>query len=264
MTSAQTSRYSKFIRPISIVFDLLIIAVLGIYFFEDLILKDNAFLGYLLISWTVIAFLIKFYEVFRFTTPVEIIAKIVKQCSLFSLLIIAYFPFTQEDIFNENAVLLYILFCTILVTIFKFLLFYYLKKYRIITGSNYRNVVIIGHTEESIRLKELFEERNDYGYRFLGYFSNKSKSPEISGNLEDLKTYVLDNKVDEIFSSLEEMTNDQTINMVEFADTNKINIKFIPGSKEIFSKKFKSKLFRNVPGINDAKNNFARTFNKNS
>ena len=127
MTSAQTSRYSKFIRPISIVFDLLIIAVLGIYFFEDLILKDNAFIGYLLISWTVIAFLIKFYEVFRFTTPVEIIAKIVKQCSLFSLLIIAYFPFTQEDIFNENAVLLYILFCTILVTIFKFLLFYYLN-----------------------------------------------------------------------------------------------------------------------------------------
>jgi putative colanic acid biosynthesis UDP-glucose lipid carrier transferase len=239
MTSAQTSRYSKFIRPISIVFDLLIIAVLGIYFFEDLILKDNAFLGYLLISWTVIAFLIKFYEVFRFTTPVEIIAKIVKQCSLFSLLIIAYFPFTKEDIFNKNAVLLYILFCTTLVTIFKFLMFYYLKKYRIITGSNYRNIVIIGHTEESIRLKELFEERNDYGYRFLGYFSNKSKSPEISGNLEDLKTYVLDNKVDEIFSSLEEMTNDQTINMVEFADTNKINIKFIPGSKEIFSKNLK-------------------------
>ena len=41
------------------------------------------------------------------------------------------------------------------------MLFYYLKKYRIITGSNYRNVVIIGHTEESVRLKELFEERND-------------------------------------------------------------------------------------------------------
>ena len=46
-------------------------------------------------------------------------------------------------------------------------------------------------------------------------------------NLEDLKTYILNNKVDEIFSSLEEMTNDQTISMVEFADTNKINIKFI-------------------------------------
>jgi putative colanic acid biosynthesis UDP-glucose lipid carrier transferase len=239
MTAAQSSRYSKYIRPISIVFDLLVIAVLGIYFFEGLVLKFNSYIGYLLISWSVIAFLIKFYEVFRFTTPVEIITKIVKQCSLFSLLIIAYYPFTQEVVFSEKAVLLYVLFCTTLVTIFKFLLFYYLKKYRIITGSNFRNVVIIGHTEESVRLKELFEERNDYGYRFLGYFSNKSKSSEISGNLEDLKTFVLNNKVDEIFSSLDEMTNDQTINMVEFADINKINIKFIPGSKEIFSKNLK-------------------------
>ena len=249
MTAAQSSRYSKYIRPISIVFDLLVIAVLGIYFFEGLVSKFNAYIAYLLISWSVIAFLIKFYDVYRFTTPVEIITKILKQCSLFSLLIIAYYPFTQEVVFNEKAVLLYVLFFTILITIFKFLLFYYLKKYRIITGSNYRNVVIIGHTEESVRLKELFEDRIDYGYRFLGYYSNKSKSPEISGNLEDLKTYILNNKVDEIFSSLEEMTNDQTINMVEFADTNKINIKFIPGSKEIFSKNLKSLLFRSKEDV---------------
>lgn len=239
MTAAQSNRYSKYIRPISIVFDLFVVAILGIYFFYGLILKFNYYIGYLLISWALIAFLIKFYEVFRFTTPVEIITKILKQCLLFSLLIIAYYPFSQEVTFSAKAVLLYVVVCTILVTFFKFLLFYYLKKYRIITGSNYRNVVIIGHTQESVRLKELFEERNDYGYRFLGYFSNKSKSPEVSGNLDDLKAYLLTNKVDEIFSSLEEMTNDQTISMVEFADTNKINIKFIPGSKEIFSKNLK-------------------------
>ena len=227
MTSAQSSRYSKYIRPISTIFDLLVIAVLGIYFFEGLVVKLNNHIGYLLFSWAVIAFLIKFYEVFRFTTPVEIITKILKQCSLFSLLIIAYYPFMQEVVFNENAVLFFLIFSTSLITIFKFLLFYYLKKYRIITGSNYRNVVIIGHTEESARLKKLFEDRMDFGYRFLGYFSNKSKSPEVSGNLEDLKTFVLNNKVDEIYSSLEEMTNDQTVNMVEFADSNKINIKFI-------------------------------------
>jgi putative colanic acid biosynthesis UDP-glucose lipid carrier transferase len=239
MTAAQSSRYSKYIRPISILFDLLVIATLGIYFFEGIALKFNSFIGYLLISWAVIAFLTKFYEVFRFTTPVEITTKILKQCSLFTLLIIAYYPFSQEVTFSAKVVLLYVIICTTLVTIFKFLLFYNLKKYRIITGSNYRNVVIIGHTEESVRLKELFEERNDYGYRFLGYFSNKSKSLEVSGNLDDLKEFVRNNKVDEIFSSLEEMTNDQTINMVEFADTNNINIKFIPGSKEIFSKNLK-------------------------
>ena len=65
-----------------------------------------------------------------------------------------------------------------------YLLFYYLKKYRIVTGSNYRNAVIIGYTPESIRLKELFEKRNDYGYRFLGYFSDKKTNAQIKGKLE--------------------------------------------------------------------------------
>ena len=72
MTAAQSSRYSKYIRPISIVFDLLVIAILGIYFFEGLVSKLNTYILYLLITWSAIAFLINFYEVFRFTTPVEI------------------------------------------------------------------------------------------------------------------------------------------------------------------------------------------------
>jgi putative colanic acid biosynthesis UDP-glucose lipid carrier transferase len=69
----------------------------------------------------------------------------------------------------------------------KYLLFYYLKKYRIVTGSNFRNAVIIGYTPEAIRLKELFETRNDYGYRFLGFFSDKKSNPNISGKLDDLQ-----------------------------------------------------------------------------
>lgn len=41
--------------------------------------------------------------------------------------------------------------------IFKFALFFYLKEYRIMTGNNYRNAVIIGFTPEAVRLKDLFE-----------------------------------------------------------------------------------------------------------
>ena len=72
------------------------------------------------------------------------------------------------------------------------MLFFYLKKYRIISGNNFRNIVIIGYTEEAIRLKQLFETRNDYGYRFLGYFSNKKVNKNIIGKIEDLKDFVLE------------------------------------------------------------------------
>ena len=247
MTSAQSGRYSKYIRPISIISDLLVISLLAIFLFKGLNLNYSIYIGYLLISWGTIAFFIKFYDIFRFTSPVEILTKIVKQGILFSLLIIAFFPFSKEVIFSENALLRYIIFSFILITISKSILFYYLKKYRIITGSNYRNIVIIGFTTESIRLKELFEERNDYGYRFLGYFSNKKKKAEILGDLDYLKTFVIENKVDEIYCALDEMTNEQLADIVEFSDANEIEIKFIPGLKEIFSKKLKINYYEVFP-----------------
>ena len=247
MTSAQSGRYSKYIRPISIISDLLVISLLAIFLFKGLNLNYSIYIGYLLISWGTIAFFIKFYDIFRFTSPVEILTKIVKQSALFSLLIIAFYPFSKEVIFSENALLRYIIFSFILITISKFILFYYLKKYRIITGSNYRNIVIIGFTTESIRLKELFEERNDYGYRFLGYFSNKKKKAEILGDLDYLKTFVIENKVDEIYCALDEMTNEQLADIVEFSDGNKIVVKFIPGTKEIFSKKLKINYYEMFP-----------------
>jgi putative colanic acid biosynthesis UDP-glucose lipid carrier transferase len=247
MTAAQSGRYSKYIRPISIVSDLLVISLLALFCFNGLNLNYSIYIGYLLISWGTIAFFIKFYDVFRFTPPVEILTKIVKQGILFSLLIIAFFPFSKEVIFSENALLRFMGLSFILITTSKFLLFYYLKKYRIITGSNYRNVVIIGFTTESIRLKELFEERNDYGYRFLGYFSNKKKKAEILGDIDYLKTFVIDNQVNEIYCTLDEMTNDQLADIVRFSDENKIEIKFIPGAKEIFSKNLKINYYEMFP-----------------
>jgi len=247
MTAAQSGRYSKYIRPISIVSDLLVISLLALFCFNGLNLNYSIYIGYLLISWGTIAFFIKFYDVFRFTPPVEILTKIVKQGILFSLLIIAFFPFSKEVIFSENALLRFVGLSFILITTSKFLLFYYLKKYRIITGSNYRNVVIIGFTTESIRLKELFEERNDYGYRFLGYFSNKKKKAEILGDIDYLKTFVIDNQVNEIYCTLDEMTNDQLADIVRFSDENKIEIKFIPGAKEIFSKNLKINYYEMFP-----------------
>ncbi len=247
MTAAQSGRYSKYIRPISIVSDLLVISMLALFCFNGLNLNYSTYIGYLLISWGTIAFFIKFYDVFRFTPPVEILTKIIKQGILFSLLIIAFFPFSKEVIFSENALLRFMVLSFILIATSKFLLFYYLKKYRIITGSNYRNVVIIGFTTESIRLKELFEERNDYGYRFLGYFSNKKKKAEILGDIDYLKTFVIDNQVNEIYCTLDEMTNDQLADIVRFSDENKIEIKFIPGAKEIFSKNLKINYYEMFP-----------------
>jgi putative colanic acid biosynthesis UDP-glucose lipid carrier transferase len=107
--------------------------------------------------------------------------------------------------------------------------------------------VIIGYTPEAIKLKEVFENRNDFGYRFLGYFSDKKTNAAITGKLDQLKAFVLANKVDEIYCSLNEITNDQLKDLVEFADDYRKTIKFIPDSKEIFSKNLKIDYYEFFP-----------------
>ncbi len=240
-------RYSKYIRPISISFDLLVITFLSLYFFRDLGLNNPLYTVYQLIAWGFVAFFSKFYEVYRFTTPVEIITKLVKQGILFLLVVIAFFPFDKTALFSGRAIAIFMSCSFILISGFKYILFYYLRKYRLVTGSNYRNAVIIGYTPEAIKLKELFETRNDFGYRFLGYFSDKKSNANITGKVDQIKDFVLVNKVDEIYCSLNEISNEQLKDLVEFTDEYRKTIKFIPDSKAIFSKNLKIDYYEFFP-----------------
>lgn len=247
MVAQQTGRYSKYIRPISILFDLVVVTSLSLFFFRDLKLNTLYYLLYQTFTWFLIAIIVKYYEVFRFTTPVEIISKLVKQFSLFLLFVIAFFPFAKTAIFSGRAIAIFITLSVVIILSFKYFLFFYLKKYRIATGSNFRNAVIIGYTPEAIRLKEVFENRKDYGYRFYGYFSDKKQNPEILGKIEELKKFTIDNKIDEIYCSLNEISNEKLKELVEFADDNRKVIKFIPDTKEIFSKNLKVDYYELFP-----------------
>lgn len=247
MVTPHKGRYSKFIRPISIFLDLLVITLLALYFFEELNIDFALFIAYQSISWIIIAFFVGFYEVYRFTTPVEILSKILKQSIVFLLMVIAYFPFAKESIFSGKAVALFMSLSFVLIVFIKYLLFYYLKKYRIVTGSNFRNAIIIGYSQEAINLKNLFEKRNDYGYRFFGFFSDKKSNENIKGKIASIKDFVLNNKIDEIYCSLNEINNEQLKDLVDFADEYNKTIKFIPDSKQIFSKNLKIDYYEMFP-----------------
>lgn len=238
MVLSGRGRYSKYIRPISIFSDIVIITVLAVFFFRELNVNLYLYGVYQVAGWAVIAYFSGFYEVYRYTPPVSIFSKLIKQAVLFLLVVIAFFPFAKQTIFSGTAIAYFVSVSFALITICKFLLFYYLKKYRLVTGSNFRNAVIIGYNTEALRLKELFETRMDYGYRFHGFFSDK-KNPNVSGNLEELKQYVLEHNIDDIYCSLSEITNQKLKDLVEFADANSKIIKFIPDTKDILSKNLK-------------------------
>lgn len=247
MVAQQTGRYSKYIRPISITLDLLVITILSLFFFRELNLNMVYYVVYQSFAWIFIAFIVRFYDVYRFTTPVEIISKLIRQAALFLLVVIAFFPFAKTVIFSGKAIAIFMSFSFAIIIFFKYFLFFYLKKYRITTKNNFRNAIIIGYTPEAIRLKEVFESRQDYGYRFQGYFSDKKQNAEIKGKVEDLKKFVIEMKIDEIYCSLNEISNEKLKDLVEFADDNNKAIKFIPDSKEIFSKNLKIDYYELFP-----------------
>ena len=240
-------RYSKYIRPISILLDICVITFFAAYFLKNLNLNCLHFLIYQAIVWIIIAFIIRFYEVFRFTQPVEVIGKLIKQFAVFALVIIAYFPFRRTAVFSPRALGTSLLLSFLLIIIFKYLFFYYLKKYRLVTKNNFRNAIIIGYSQEAIKLREVFESRKDFGYRFKGYFSDKIDNENIVGTVKQVKDFVLENKIDEIYCSLNEISDRKLKDLVDFADENKLTIKFIPDTKEIFSKNLKIDYYELFP-----------------
>ena len=247
MVARQKGRYSKYIRPINILFDLIVITILSLFFFQELKLNFSYYIVYQSFTWILIAIIVKYYEVFRFTTPVEIITKLVKQFSIFLLVVIAFFPFVKTAIFSGKAIAIFMTISFAIIVAFKYFMFFYLKKYRILTKNNFRNAVIIGYTPEAIRLKEVFDNRQDYGYRFQGYFSDKKQNPEVLGKIEDLKNFVIENRTDEIYCSLNEISNEKLKDLVDFADENGKTIKFIPDTKEIYSKNLKIDYYELFP-----------------
>ena len=209
MVAQQTGRYSKYIRPISVSLDVLVITILSLFFFRELNLNMVSYLLYQSFAWFFIAFIVRFYDVYRFTTPVEIISKLIRQAALFLLVVIAFFPFVKTAIFSGKAIAIFMSCSFFIIILFKYFLFYYLKRYRIITQNNFRSAIIIGYTPEAIRLKEVFESRKDYGYRFEGYFSDKKQNAEVKGKVEDLKQFVLEKNIDKIYCSLNEFSNEK-------------------------------------------------------
>jgi putative colanic acid biosynthesis UDP-glucose lipid carrier transferase len=124
MKASRIGRYSKYIRLISAAMDLLIISIMVDLFLEYVVSDAFNFFIYIVTGWTIVSFFNQFYNVYRFTTVIEIISKIIKQGVLFLLVVIAFFPFAKETVFSGNSIAVFIISIIFLISISKFFLFF--------------------------------------------------------------------------------------------------------------------------------------------
>lgn len=247
MVAATRQGYSRYLRLTNIVFDVLVLNLVFPPLFSGLSVNSLHFSLYITVCWAAIAYFSGFYEVYRYTPITQVLSKLIRQGLLFGLVAIAYFPFSKHTVFDKEAILLYIGIVVAAVGIFKVLKFYYLKKYRLSTGSNYRKAIIIGHSESAIRLKDFFEGNPEYGYRFEGFFSKHKNHSDVIGGLADVRPFTEQNNIDEIYCSLNELTGSELKDLVAFADSKKKTIKFIPDTKDIFSKNLRIDYYEMFP-----------------
>tara|TARA_R110002033_G_scaffold44852_1_gene87965 strand:- start:318 stop:1673 length:1356 start_codon:yes stop_codon:yes gene_type:complete len=253
-------RYSGYLRPISYIIDLAIINGIAVLYLLNG--KDPVIFSVIIsIGWILISVYSKFYEVYRYTRPINILSLIVKQFILFLLTTFAFSGLYHELDIYPRPIVKYALLCFLFITILKFAVYYLLQKYRTSLGGNYRTTVIFGLNKKTIALNKFFNKNPEYGYSHKKTFNFRNKEY----TLKDCFQYVLDENIDEIYCSISELTNAQIADTVDFADNNLKILKFIPDSKEIYAKKLQYEYYdyipvltlRNIP-LEDSVNTFIK------
>ncbi|MCO4820748.1 MAG: undecaprenyl-phosphate glucose phosphotransferase [Flavobacteriaceae bacterium] len=235
-------RYSSYIKPLFAIIDLIII-VASLFFFNTNVIDNYVFASYIGLSWIIIAMSNHFYEIQRHTRIVQIITLLLKQFILLSIVLYAFIGFFKQPNVSRLTLGGYLFFIFLVVSIFKFTSYILLKKYRAILGGNRRNVVVIGSNNRTKNLITIFNTRSDFGYIFKAKFNVKS------GNfsLDNCFDFIRENNIDEIYFSAKELTNKQINRLIDFADNNLRELKFIPDDKDIFSKKLKYEYYDYIP-----------------
>ncbi len=240
----KTGRYSGYIRPFTYLLDLILINL-----FAYLLLSDDFhsfyFASLISISWIIIAINIGFYEVYRFTKVVSILEKVIKQFTLFTLICFAFSGFYIQN-YNSKSILKYAIVTIILILILKLFVYYFLRKFRTIFGGNFRKVVIVGSDKNVSQLVDFFNENPDYGYKLIEVFNLEG---DKKSKIEDSLTFVLDHKIDEIYCSLSDLTNNQIKSFIDFSDNNLKILKFLPDDKEFFARNMKLDYYGYIPII---------------
>ena len=235
-------RYSVFIKPLFVLVDLVLLNV-TLTFFETNITNTYFFGFYISTLWILFSIRNRFYEVQRHTKIIQIVPLLFKQIVVFAFALYAFIGFFKQPNISRWALANYFLLVSLLILIFKFFTYFLLKKYRSILRGNTRTVIVIGENFKTRQLIDTFNNRSDFGYRFKAQFS--VEDPDFS--LKKCFDYVVENNIDEIYFSVAELSNSQINQLVDFADNNLRELKFIPDNKDVFSKKLKYEYYEYTP-----------------
>lgn len=226
----QRIRYSRYLKSIIVLLDLLVIASIFIFFFlsrnQDLKYNpetwyQNAFsLALLFLFWMLLSGRTKIYNIPRNLTYTLFLERLLVHflIFIFGLLLIgkvSYNVFFNSDIYWLSFYLFFFIFLA------KSLIFFGIKYFRSL-GINHRNIMFLNENSATEVLKNILKSRKDYGYKIFEY-----KNPEI--NAAELIEFWKTNGIHTLFIPIENAYSERTEKEIfRLAEANKVHISLIP------------------------------------
>lgn len=226
----QRIRYSRYLKSIIILLDLLVIASVFIFFF----LSRNADLKYnqetwyqnlfslvlLFLFWMLLSGRTRIYNIPRNLTYTLFLERLLIHFLLFILGVlligkVSYNVFFNSDIYWLSFYLFFFIFLA------KSLIFFGIKYFRSL-GINHRNIMFLHENSSTEVLKNILKERKDYGYKIFEYNRSEIKADEL---IEFWKI----NGIHTLFIPTETSYNEsQEKEIFRLAEANKVHISLIP------------------------------------
>ncbi len=163
-------------------------------------------------------------------------------------MVYAFEGFFRSINIEVSVTLNYLIYTFLAISFVKLLSYYILKSIRVYLKGNLRNIIVIGDGESVNALKKIFREKKELGYNIKAVFSN-TQDENNSGDIEDSFTYLAKNNdnIDEIYCSIADLSEKELNEYVRYANINHCNIKFIPNTKKLINKRYKTDYYNYIP-----------------
>jgi putative colanic acid biosynthesis UDP-glucose lipid carrier transferase len=226
----QRIRYSRYLKTLIILLDLLVIAgVFILYFFnknpdlvhDEDVLSQNSFSLLLLFSfWILLSGRTKIYNIARNLTYIIFVERVIVHFLIFIIGLVLIRKVSNNQFFRSELTWFSLyLFSSIILT--KSIIYFIIKYFRSM-GINHRNVMFLYEDESTKTLKNILKQRKDYGYKMFKYESNEINS-------DDLVSFWKSNGIHTLFIPTENPFSDHTQDEIfRLAEEHKVHISLIP------------------------------------
>jgi putative colanic acid biosysnthesis UDP-glucose lipid carrier transferase len=229
--------YKKIVRPINFFGDIVIINVVFLvcaYFFlnhfrDYFTLHYSNFQVLANSSWIISILILKPYKLYRVQTIISIINSTLRILALYIIIIEAADGLVTTIYHSGTFVYYFYGFSCFFILFWRILTSVFLRMYRK-KGHNFRRVVVLGVNKAAKEMVDFFRNQPEHGYRLYKEFDINVYEGDFDKYFAELKNYCLENRIDEIYCSMSELSTIQVERVIEFTDKDVLRLKFIPDS----------------------------------